>query len=125
MIIHECIEIFAKNIVSFPLFLSIINHMFLFTTFFLYIDWMFFFIFIAKKTNAEVIFLSDFVNVSNFDRKFYVFKIKSFCKIFIIFCDSSWIMVYKTYVSDQTPFKAFIIVNILKINQSFSGGLII
>ena len=57
-----------------------------------YTDWIFFFIFITKNENADGTFFSDFVNVSNFDWMFYVFKINSLSKIFISFCDSSWIM---------------------------------
>ena len=37
---------------------------------------MFFFIFLTQNTNADGILFYDFVNVSDFYWKFYVFKIK-------------------------------------------------
>ena len=68
----------------------------------------------------DFFFFFSFVNVSNFDWKFHAFKIKSLCQIFINFGNPSWIMACRTYISDQTPFKAFFIMSILNINQGFS-----
>ena len=41
---------------------------------------MFFYILIDKNTSADRIFFFNLVNASNFDWKFYVFKIKLFTK---------------------------------------------
>ena len=111
MIIHECIDIFDNKIVSISFF---------FTTFFGYINDMFFFILIHKNTNVNGIVFFNFMFISvKIDWKFHFFKIKLFSKTLISFCDSSWIMVCRMQVSDKTPFKAFILINILNINQSF------
>ena len=104
---HECIEIFYKNFfyknflydVSF-LFL-VLNQNVFFLTFFWYINWMFSLIFITKNTKADGILFFNFVNVSNFDWKFHVIKIKLFGKIYVSFCNSSWLMTCKIYVSDE------------------------
>ena len=41
---------------------------------------MFFFVFITKNTNVDGILFFNFVYISNFDWKFYVFKINLFGK---------------------------------------------
>ena len=79
---------------------AISNNSTWFTTFFWYIDSMFFFILIAQDTNANVIFLSILWMSLKIEWKFYVFKIKPLCKIFIRFYDSSWIMLCRIWVSD-------------------------
>ena len=103
MIMHECIEIFYKNFfyknflydVSFLFLVLIINQNVFFLTFFWYINWMFSLIFITKNTKADGILFFNFVNVSNFDWKFHVIKIKLFGKIYVSFCNSSWLMTCK------------------------------
>ena len=119
MIINECIEISDKNIV----FLSpspINNKSTCLSSQYFFNTWIFYFVFITKDANANIIIFFNFVNVSSFYWKFYVFKIKSFCKIFVSFCNSCWMMICRISVSDQTPFKAIIIISILNINQASS-----
>ena len=48
-----------------------------------------FLFFIAKDTNGDGILFFNFWIVSDFDCRFYVYKIKSLCKIFVSFCDFS------------------------------------
>ena len=48
-------------------------------------DFMFFFIFISKNTIADGIIFFNFLNISNFDLTFYVFKIKFVAKSFLQF----------------------------------------
>ena len=119
MIIHKSIEIIDKNIFFFPFLINKKSTCFSSQHFLMHrLD--IFLIFIIKNANANGTLFLDFVNVSNFDWKFYAFKIKFFSKIFISFCNSSWIIVCTIYVSDKTPFKAFIIISIFNINQGFS-----
>ena len=72
------IEIIDKKIIGQYLFL---RNNFFFDT------WIGFFllIFVTKNANADGIIIFDFMNVSNFDWKFYFFKIKFFSKIFVRF----------------------------------------
>ena len=77
---------------------------------------MFSFIFIVKNNNTNRILFLNFVNVSNFYWKFYIFKIKLIGKFFINYCISCWVPICRIEISDYTPFKAFIIINILNIN---------
>ena len=90
---------------------------------------MLFFIFIAKNTNANGILIFDFVNVSYFHLKFYVFKIKSLCRIFIRFCDSFWIMVCRICHLTKHYFKHYngslsFVINelVVKVQDSLSRG---
>ena len=77
------------------LLLLIINQHAFFTKLLGCINWMFFLIFITKNTNADGISFFSFLCISNSDWKLYVFKIIIFGKIYINFCDSSWLMVYR------------------------------
>ena len=89
MIIHEFIEMYDKDSVSFPFLLLIGNmkngKMFFSRTISCYVNWMFFLVFITKITNANAILFFQFWNVSNFDWNFYVFNIELFPKIFSAF----------------------------------------
>ena len=125
MIIYESIEInqsIDKNILFFFSPSPINNKTTCFSSqhLFWYMDWMFCLIFITENVNPDGILFPDSMKVSSFDWKFYVFRIKSFYKIFISFCNSPWIMVCRIQVSDQKPLKPFIIISILNIDQAFS-----
>ena len=52
---------------------------------FWYIDWIFYLFLITKRANDSRIPFFNFVKVSNFDWKLYVFKIKIFAKSFSAF----------------------------------------
>ena len=78
MIIHESIKNVDRNILSISFFsyCQQINMFFFITFFFVHrFDNSFF---ITKTTNVEIFW--NFVNVSNFDWKFYIFQIKPFSK---------------------------------------------
>ena len=92
---NECIEIFHKNMKFFSP--SPINKKstFFFTTVFWYIYWVLFLIFINKNVNADRNLLFSFPNVSSFYWKIYVFKIKLFGKIFVNYCNSYWMMIFR------------------------------
>ena len=113
---NKSIKIF-KNSVSILLliFFSFLN------TFFWYVKWMIFLIFTTKNTNANGKRFFNCVNVSNFDWKYFVFKIKFFRKIFISFVILAGLQSAVFKYLTIPFFKAFIIINILNINQSFSG----
>ena len=121
MIIQESIQIFDKSIVPLSFFSYNNKSKRFCLQHFLIYRYDFFTHFHSQNTNAnEIFFFCNFVNVSNFDLKFYVFKIKLFSKIFISFCKSCLVMICRILASDYNPFETFIIVNILNINQSFS-----
>ena len=50
---------------------------------------IFFLIFLTKNSNGNRILFFNFGNVSNFNRKFYIFRIKFSGKIFVSFYNSS------------------------------------
>ena len=68
---------------------------FFFITFFWYINWVFLLIFITKNTNSNGTLFFNFVYISKFDWKFYVFQIKLFGRNFISFFNSWWIMIWR------------------------------
>ena len=92
LIIHECTKIFDKNSAFCLLFLSIINQHGFWKYFLTYrLDILF--VFITKNSNASTSpFFFDFLNVFGLDGKLYVCKVKFFCRIFVNFSNSSWIM---------------------------------
>ena len=66
MIIHESNKTFDKNVIYFFLLLLTINqHVFLHSIFFLYTNWILFLIFITRNPNGDGIILFDFVNFVN------------------------------------------------------------
>ena len=87
--------------------------------YFWHMGWIFFLVFITKNINIDTILFFNFVNISNFNGKLYVLKINFSYKIFTNFSNTFWSMLWMVYISDQTPFKAFIIINTLNINKTF------
>ena len=100
------------------LFLSTINQN-VNWKYFWHMGWIFFLVFITKNINIDTILFFNFVNISNFNGKLYVLKINFSYKIFTNFSNTFWSMLWMVYISDQTPFKAFIIINTLNINKTF------
>ena len=100
------------------LFLSTINQN-VNWKYFWHMGWIFFLVFITKNINIDTILFFNFVNISNFNGKFYVLKINFSYKIFTNFSNTFWSMLWMVYISDQTPFKVFIIINTLNINKTF------
>ena len=95
MITHKCIEIYTNIVFFSP---SLINDKSIYLSsqhFFWNIDWMFYFVFVTKKANANIILFCNVSSVSSFCCKFHVFKIKSFRKIVVSFCHSCWMMIFK------------------------------
>ena len=74
----------------------------------------------SQNTNTDRIYFFNFENVSNFYWKFYVFKFKSFCRIFMSFYNFCWVIVLWMQLSDWKRFKALSIIDILIINQTLS-----
>ena len=96
LIIHKCIKIFDNNIVPLPSS-SINNKSTYFSSHHFLIHRLDVFPYFHNQKQLMLMefFFFNFMNVSNFYWKFYVFKIKSFCKIFISFCNSSWVTICK------------------------------
>lgn len=111
---YEYVKIFDKNIVLFAFFFITNKAICILKAFFETLD--IFLVFITKYTNTNAILFFNFVNIYNFDGKLFFFTIKFSCKIFIYFSNSFLMMICRMSISDQTPFKTFITINILNIN---------
>ena len=113
MIIHECLKTFDKNIKPLAFSpLSIINQHVFWKYFLTQIKYFSLFS-LTKYTNSNIFF--TFVNISNFDGRFHIFKINFSWKFLSTF------LVFAGLWSDQTLFKAFSVIY-LEDNEKVKEG---